>query len=167
MLHGSYSHKAVSLWFKYLSPQYILVLTVPFDSYHWAAILSNAIYFFKKFLSLALLYRKQQNERINFVSENTCGHCEKVLFDSECINSNDDASVQCGCFCKGRRWFHWKCVNYKATDENKAILKKLSVGGNISDKKVNRKEGKFFFKEHFQIFCKCGSYKYLISRKRT
>ena len=34
----------------------------------------------------------------------------------------------------------------------KAILKKMSVGGNISDKKVNRKEGNFyfFFKEHFQ-----------------
>ena len=41
----------------------------------------------------------------------------------------------------------------------KAILKKMSVGGNISDKKVNRREGIFyFFKEHFQIFCKCGSY---------
>ena len=27
----------------------------------------------------------------------------------------------------------------------------MSVGGNISDKKVNRKEGNFyFFKEHFQ-----------------
>ena len=34
---------------------------------------------------------------------------------------------------------------------DEAILKKLSVGGNISDKKVNRKEGKFyFFKGHFQ-----------------
>ena len=44
----------------------------------------------------------------------------------------------------------------------------MDVGGNISDKKVNRKEGNFyFFKEHFQIFCECGSYKYLISRKRT
>ena len=34
-------------------------------------------------------------------------------------------------------------------DENdiydKAILKKMSVGGNISDKKVNRKEGNFYF----------------------
>ena len=28
---------------------------------------------------------------------------------------------------------------------HKAILKKLSVGGNISDKKVNRKEGNFNF----------------------
>ena len=26
-----------------------------------------------------------------------------------------------------------------------AILKKMSVGGNISDKKVNRKEGNFYF----------------------
>ena len=28
---------------------------------------------------------------------------------------------------------------------SKAILKKMSVGGNISDKKVNRKEGNFYF----------------------
>ena len=27
----------------------------------------------------------------------------------------------------------------------KAILKKMSVGGNISDKKVNRKEGNVYF----------------------
>ena len=59
-------------------------------------------------------------------------------------------------------------MNTKRTQLHKAILKKMSVVGNISDKKVNRKEGNFnFFKEHFQIFCECGSYKYLISRKRT
>ena len=28
---------------------------------------------------------------------------------------------------------------------HEAILKKMSVGGNISDKKVNRREGKFYF----------------------
>ena len=32
-----------------------------------------------------------------------------------------------------------------STDSGKAILKKMSVGGNISDKKVNRKEGNFYF----------------------
>ena len=47
----------------------------------------------------------------------------------------------------------------RETLPSKAILKKMSVGGNISDKKVNRKEGKefffyfiffIFFNEHFQ-----------------
>ena len=46
------------------------------------------------------------------------------------------------------------CSDSKKLVNIEAILKKLSVGGNISDKKVNRKEGNFyFFKEHFQIFC--------------
>ena len=34
---------------------------------------------------------------------------------------------------------------HDAKSHGEAILKKMSVGGNISDKKVNRKEGNFYF----------------------
>ena len=40
----------------------------------------------------------------------------------------------------------------------KAILKKMSVGGNISGKKTTGRKGIFiFFKEHFQISCERSS----------
>ena len=39
-----------------------------------------------------------------------------------------------------------------------AILKKLSAGGNIREKKTTGRKGIFiFFKEHFQILCQRSS----------
>ena len=38
-----------------------------------------------------------------------------------------------------------KCSPVRYPNATKAILKKLSVGGNISGKKDNRKEGNFYF----------------------
>ena len=47
-------------------------------------------------------------------------------------------------------------------------LKKCQLGVTSVIKKWTGRKGIFIFlKEHFQIFCECGSYKYLISRKIT
>ena len=105
----STTHTDFVVW----SPQEIITIPVLFDSDRWSCMLTKTNYFFQKFLAPALLRHKKINGRSILQKEHQCHICEGVLLDTDCILSNDDASIQCECKCECAKWFHWKCVNYK------------------------------------------------------
>ena len=101
------------------SPQEMKVIPLSFDLAHWQVLFNSSISFFKKFLAPALLQPRDSAvgnigniEQAKFVENHVCAICSELLPESDDMDDDTNASVQCDCQCKCLKWFHWRCVSF-------------------------------------------------------